>query len=315
LALVITLILIATTFFIKSFMVPFEIPAGGPIIINIQGGSSLQSISNQLADAKVIDSPFLFRMLTVILGKQDSLSGGPYLFDSQSYSMYDVVRRLADGERGFKSVRVTIPEGSNVFAIAKKIHQAIDSIDENDFVDKAQKYEGYLFPDTYFFMPYNTADDVIKQMRNNFDDQVMQNLKLQNDIQNSGHSLQEIITMASILEGEVRTTDDRKMVADILWRRIAKGMPLQVDSTFSYINQKGSADLTMSDLKIDSPYNTYKNKGLPPGPISNPGLDAIGAAANPEPNKYLFFLSDSNGFTHFAETFAEHIKLKKIYIQ
>lgn len=121
--------------------------------------------------------------------------------------------------------------------------------------------------------------------------------------------------MASILEGEVRTFEDRKIVSDLLWRRIKIGMPLQVDATFSYINQKTTAELTLNDLKIDSPYNTYKYRGLPPTPISNPGMETLLAAAKPTANVYVFFLNDKDGTSHFSKTYAEHLKLKNKYLK
>ncbi|MEI7513041.1 MAG: endolytic transglycosylase MltG, partial [bacterium] len=125
----------------------------------------------------------------------------------------------------------------------------------------------------------------------------------------------EIITMASIIEGEAMKDEDRKIIADILWRRIDIGMMLQVDTTFMYINGKASSEITKADLKINSPYNTYTHKGLPPTPISNPGIEAINSAMFPTANKYLYYLSDKDGVMHYAVTFAEHKKNKEKYLR
>ena len=130
------------------------------------------------------------------------------------------------------------------------------------------------------------------------------------DLEKFSKTIREIITMASILEEEVRTSEDRKIVAGILWKRIKMGIPLQVDAVFPYITQRKDRTITREDLKIDSPYNTYLNKGLPPGPISNPSLDAIIATINPVETKYLFIFQ-TKGITHFASTLKEHNNIEK----
>jgi len=120
--------------------------------------------------------------------------------------------------------------------------------------------------------------------------------------------------MASIIEAEARTTESRRIISGILWKRISLGMPLQVDSTFVYINGKNTYELTSDDLKIDSPYNTYVYKGLPPTPIGNPGLDAILAALYPKTSKYLYFLSSKSGDMYYATTFEQHKRNKELYL-
>jgi UPF0755 protein len=149
-------------------------------------------------------------------------------------------------------------------------------------------------------------------LSDNFEKQI---LSVDFDKSLTSKKLDEIITMASIIEGEAVKDEDRRLITDILWRRIEIGMPLQVDTTFMYINGKSSSELTKADLKINSPYNTYVNKGLPPGPISNPGIEAINAVIFPTANKYLYYLSDKNGDMHYAETFAEHIRNKEKYLK
>ena len=120
--------------------------------------------------------------------------------------------------------------------------------------------------------------------------------------------------MASIIEKEVITHEDMKTVSGVLWKRIAIGMPLQVDAVFPYIMGKNTFELTREDLQFDSPYNTYKYKGLPPGPINNPGLDSILAAATPAKTKYVYFLSDKDGNFHYAVSYAQHLANKKKYL-
>ncbi|MEI8061710.1 MAG: endolytic transglycosylase MltG [bacterium] len=305
-----------------KIFIPVEIPRDGSVIVHIDKGQSLISISHELEKEQIIDSPFLFRLIITLRGSENSIPAGYYLFSDDSgqsgrsrYSLSAIARRLAQGEMGFRPQKITIPEGLNVIDIGNKVHQEFPAIDALEFASSAKPYEGYLFPDTYLFMPYATSGEIIHKMRDTFEQKVTDNPLFAEAIASSTHSFADIIKMASILEGEVRTLEDRKIVSDLLWRRIKKGMPLQVDSTFKYINQKTSAQLTLGDLKIDSLYNTYKYKGLPPTPISNPGLETLFAAAEPTPNQYVFFLNDKDGISHFAKTFAEHIRYKNQYLK
>lgn len=306
----------------SKIFIPVEVAREGRVVVKIDNGQSLLSISKELQREGVIDSPFLFRILVTLRHNENTIPAGFYQFsdgkDRQHkprFSLNEIVWRLSTGYSGFTPLKITFPEGSNVMDIAKKIHSEIPEITEMEFANLAKTYEGYLFPDTYLIMPFATSTEVIAQMRANFDKKVLSNPEIASSTKNSGHTLSEIIIMASILEGEVRTFEDRKMVSDLLWRRIKNGMPLQVDSTFSYINQKTSAELTLSDLKIDSLYNTYKYKGLPPTPISNPGLETIIAASEPTANNYVFFLNDKDGTSHFSKTYAEHLRLKNQYLK
>lgn len=136
-----------------------------------------------------------------------------------------------------------------------------------------------------------------------------------NFYQKTGSTSPEIIIMASLLEKEAKTEQDRKIISGILWKRLDVGMPLQVDASLNYINGKTSAEMTQKDLNQDSPYNTYKYKGLPLTPICNPGLDAISVALNPISSPYWYYLSDKNGIIHFAKTFEEHKENKFKYLR
>jgi UPF0755 protein len=308
--------------FIAKIFIPVAIDHQGPVILSIERGQSLISVSNELQREGIVDSPFLFRLIMSLHTSENKIQAGYYLFsDSKNasstprFSIFEVARRLSNGESGFNVVKFVVPEGFSTMDIAQKLQNQMGNIDAVEFASSSRKYEGYLFPDTYFIMPFATTSQIIVQMQNNFEEKVLKNPELMAAIQNSGHSFEDVIKMASILEGEVRTESDRRLVSDLLWRRIKIGMPLQVDATFQYINQKTSAQLTYDDLKIDSLYNTYKYKGLPPTPISNPGIDTIMAAATPEPNNFLYFLNDDEGNTYFAKTYAEHLKLKNKYLK
>ena len=151
---------------------------------------------------------------------------------------------------------------------------------------------------------------MINYVLSNFRKKLTPELRL--EIANQKKSIFDIVTMASLLEKEVRTLDDKKIASGILWKRLGVGMPLQLDATVNYITGKSDASVLFKDAKIDSPYNTYKYKGLPKGPISNPGIDSIMAAIYPIQTKYWFYLSD--GITHFSETLQQHNAAKRRYL-
>ena len=284
---------------------PSDFPVG--TTITIQNGASISGTAAMLQQDHVIVSPLVFRYY--LRGK--TILAGDYLLDEHE-SVFRIADRLVAGDFRVPSAKILITEGENIFDIAAEISANIPSFEKKAFIELAAAQEGYLFPDTYFFMHTVTPEDVVKTMSDNFK---LKTISLAEKISKSGHSESEIVTMASIIEREAVTPKDRRMVSGILWRRISIGMRLQADATFGYINGKGSASLTMADLKIDSPYNTYVYKGLPPGPISNPGLDAIIAAIEPTKSSYLYYLSDKNGVMHYAKTFDEHIANKSKYLK
>ena len=172
--------------------------------------------------------------------------------------------------------------------------------------------EGYLFPDTYFFSKEINTEGIIEKMLDNFNKKLTESLR--EEIKSQGKTISEIITMASILEMEVRNKNDREVVSGIFWNRIKNRQPLQSDITLTYVLGVKKKQYSIEDTKADSPYNTYLNKGLPPGPISNPGMDAIIAALHPKATEYSYFLSDPDtGETVFAKTFEEHKKNKEAH--
>ncbi|MEK7502885.1 MAG: endolytic transglycosylase MltG [Patescibacteria group bacterium] len=208
-------------------------------------------------------------------------------------------------------ITITIPEGYTASQMAELFEQN-SLFSKEEFLNFAGREEGYLFPDTYKFFKKTTPQKVAEKMKNNFDIKVAEFLP---EISRQKKSLDDIVIMASIIEKEVHNPEDRKIVSGILWKRIDKGIGLQVDASLTYILGKASAELTQDDLKMDSPYNTYKYKGLPKGPISNPGKEAIEAAVFPQTSPYLFYLSDKDGITRYAKNFEEHKNNKFKYLQ
>ncbi|MEQ1500121.1 MAG: endolytic transglycosylase MltG [Parcubacteria group bacterium] len=286
---------------------PKNFPLGS--IVTITRGESLQTIAENLYRTGAIRYPAVFRIHVILLGGERRVIAGDYLLNKKDGPGV-LAYRLVEGQFRLDVAKVTIPEGWNVFQIADYLEKSLINFNKESFVDVAKKDEGYLFPDTYFVPLIARPNTIIGLMKGTFKDKI----ESVPGLANSSHSLEEIITMASILEGEAVTEESRRIVAGILWNRISRGIPLQVDSTFSYVNGKNTYELTLKDLKIDSPYNTYKYKGLPPGPINNPGLDSITAALNPIATDYLYFLSSKSGKMYYAKTFEEHKRNKELYL-
>lgn len=300
--------LLIFVFFFAYIKVP---PSDFPLntVVSIEKGESLQEITNYLHSNKVIKFPLIFRSTVILFGGERNVVAGDYLLDKKE-GPFDLAYRLMKGKYNADTVKITIPEGWNVYEIADYLSNNLKNFDKESFVELAKDWEGYLFPDTYFIPDTARPKTVINLMRENFEEQI----KTVGGLATSTKSLHEVITMASILEGEANTTETRKVVSGILWKRITAKMPLQVDATFKYINGKGSFQLTYDDLKIDNPYNTYVYKGLPPGPIGNPGLDTINAALNPKNSRYLYFLTGRDGKMYYGRTFEEHKKNKVLYL-
>lgn len=279
-------------------------------LFTISSGETLTGIANDLVKNSIISNPICVKVFATFLGQRRGSKAGDYYFP-EPVSCFSVAARIVHGDYGLFPVKVTLVEGLNSREIAKFLLNKFPSFDEAGFIKLANEKEGFLFPDTYFFFPNIKPEDVTTALENNFQVKIA---PLEGEIKKSGRSLSEIITMASIVEDEAKTTEDRKIVAGILWKRIKLGMPLQVDAPFRYLDGKGTFDLTTSDLATSSPYNTYTHKGLPPTPIGNPGLDSILAALRPEKTNYLYFVSNKKGVIHYATTFEEHQTNRELYL-
>lgn len=282
-----------------------------PTTVRIDAGTNLPTVAEQLGEAGVVSHPLILRLILRLSGESGHIRTGAYRFNTPQ-NVFTIADRLVTGAYGLPMTRITFIEGITVREAGEQVAASLLDITPDTFAAAAAGKEGYLFPDTYFFQPSADAVDVVKTMRANFTAQIA---PLTGQIASSGHSLADIVTMASLVEKEARTSEDRKMVAGILWNRIKKGMPLQVDAVFGYIFNRDTYSPSYADLKVDSPYNTYTHQGLPPGPICNPGLDAIEAALNPTPSDYLYYLTDKNGVMHYAQTYAAQLTNEKKYLR
>lgn len=289
---------------------PRHFPVG--TVVRVEEGQTLREVAQHLSARNVIRFPALFiASVRYAHGGDESVVAGDYFF-SQRRNLFSVARAVATGDYGLVPHAVRVPEGASVTQMADLLEQELDSFDSEEFVRLGLPLEGYLFPDTYYFLPNVSERHVIETMNNNFREKIAE---ISEEIELSGHSLHEVVTMASIIEKEAENSDRaRRTISGVLWKRISVDMPLQVDAVFPYIIGRNTFELTLEDLKVDSPYNTYRYKGLPPGPIANPGLASLKAAIDPIESDFLFYLADLNGRTHFAETFEEHKWNKRRYL-
>lgn len=303
------IIIIVAIFFSFLFLPPFDFPKDKTI--TVKSGATLNEVSFLLGSENIIRSKSLFELCSKIVGGRKPILAGQYLFN-KPISVCSVAFRIAHGISGIPPVRVTIPEGMSNKETARVLASKLSKFNSAIFLSDTQAKEGYLFPDTYLFSDAATTEDVERVMTENFNKKVE---PLTKEIEASKHTLREIIIMASILEKEATTEEDKAIVSGILWNRISIGMPLQVDASFLYLLGKKSSELTTTDLQMKSDYNTYTNRGLPSGPIGNPGLLAIRAAIHPTSSSYLYYLSDKDGVMHYTKTFAEHVANKAKYLR
>jgi UPF0755 protein len=269
-------------------------------IINIPAGQTGKQVSEILQDDGIVRSAFVFRIMATLLGHERDLHAGDYIF-TEPLDVFHVARTIGIGAFGLEPLKIRIAEGETVRQMATIFSIELQDFNPQNFLSEATPLEGYLFPDTYYFLPNADENTVIDSMRQDFDLQVA---TIQPQIEAFGHPLSDDVIMASIVEREANNTKDRQMIAGVLWNRLARGMPLQTDVTFLYTLGKTDSQLTMTDLQNTSPYNTYTHKGLPPGPIGSPSLDSLLATVTPIKSNYLYYLADSNGVTHYCATFA-----------
>lgn len=312
-----TVLLIALSIVISAFYIVFiKPPKNFPqdTVVSIPQGETLSGVAYNLSKKGALRSMFAFKSFFVLFGGAKGLKAGDYYLEG-SQNAITLAWRMTHSDYGLKNIKITIPEGWSSFEISAFIakDKRFAHFNAKEFTKIAAPYEGYLFPDTYLFLPNVTAQNVLDAMLANYKERIE---SLAAQITVFGRSIKDVIIMASIIEEEARTEESRRTIAGILWKRFDEGMLLQVDAAFAFVNgKKASSDLTLDDLKIDSPYNTYVYKGLPPGPISNPGLGAISATIRPIKTPYYFYLSDKQGNMHYGVTHDEHVENKFKYLK
>ena len=303
--------------------------------IEIKSGDGFRQIAVNLEGAEIVRSSMAFQLVAFFSGSAHKLKPGPYLLDA-SLSTPNILRKIIIGpdlERG-----LVIPEGLTFLDIDKKLSDAgitqpkalanfnFESVKNNyEFLRDIKspiKIEGYLFPDTYKFYINSKPEDVVEKILDNFNKKAWPSLKGQSHVVGSiAIGSNQFLNIASLIEKEVYFSAERPIVAGIIYKRLKMGMALQIDATIIYAKCGGlvlyceDSNFYRKDTGFDSLYNTYLHNGLPPTPISNPGLDSINAALNPVNTDYLYYLSDpKTKKLIFSKTFEEHNKNRELYL-
>lgn len=279
-------------------------------VVTIPEGTSLRGVADMLEEKRVVRNRKAFVLLAHMKGVQAEIKAGDYYFETP-LSMSEVLVRLARGEYGLEPVRVTVPEGATTYQMATLFGKVLEKFDPTTFMLLTRDKEGYLFPDTYFFLPNAKTVDVLHTLETTFYERLR---LLEGRIAQFGRPVHEVVTMASLLEKEARDHEERRTIAGILWNRLEIEMPLQVDAVFGFIERTDTFSPRFSHLAIDSPYNTYKYRGLPPGPIGSPSLKAIEAAISPNDTDALFYLHGRDGVMRVARTYDEHLQNRRRYL-
>jgi len=286
-------------------------------IIIVPKGAGTIEIANLLKEQNLIKNPLAFRILVMQKGIDQKLQAGSFRL-TPSMSLEEITTALTQGKEDFW---ITIPEGKRNEEVVWIVKKEFDSngvdFDVDTFLQIASKLQGYLYPDTYLIPKSMDEEEIVNLMRSTFDQKVPDEEK----VKSSKHKLSfaQALILASLVEREAKFDVDRPKVAAVLINRLAIDMPLQIDATVQYAKanaqNKGSTvkgldwwpTVLRDDLKyFESSFNTYLNPGLPPEPICNPGLEAIESVLEPDQHQYLYYISESNGTTHYSQTLEEH---------
>jgi len=283
----ILIIAVSVVFYLSS---PFSSDSSLKAFV-INQGESVVDISNRLGKNRFIKSPLIFIFWSALSGQKNKIKAGKFEIAS-SWDVKTIISKLTSG-------------GSTDYWFKIIPGQRLEEFAKDDLVSATSGKEGYLFPDSYLIPEYYTSDEIVTLIIKNFDQKIMA-------LNISSQNLSEVVTLASLLEREAKTRLDKQKVATVIKNRLKIGMALQVDTTVQYGRDtitkptKYWLPLTKTDLQINSLFNTYQNRGLPPSPICNPGLDSLFAAQNPLPSDNLYYISGSDGLMHFAVTLADH---------
>lgn len=301
--------------------------SGTTVSVTIPDGASTETIAEILKENDLIGSVFGFKLTSKLEGFDGTYKQGTYNIDT-GMTKRQIMELLQSGKVA-ADLQLMVPEGYTVKQIAAKaeeigictaeefISEANNGTFDYEFLkglpDREYRLEGYLFPDTYFLSESMTAHDVINAMLSRFDQ--MYTEEYQKAVKASGHTLDEIVTLASMVEKEIKLPEERAKAAGVMYNRLKDGITLGIDATVLYAVGKTAGELTQDDLNIDSPYNTRKNYGLPLGPISNPGEASFKAALYPENHNYLYYVVEAVGKDNhvYCETYDEFLNAKAAY--
>lgn len=291
-------------------------------LVHISPGMYARDVAELLASEGIVRDQYLFTLMLRLTRTDSQLQAGYYLLNP-TMDAIEVIEQIRKGRS--VTTQVTIPEGFELRQIASLL-ASHDLVDQERFLTLAQDaslvygetlplqlpiatLEGYLFPDTYRFVKGQSEEEIIRQMVARFLQVVPGAVEEQ--LADNDFTLHELVTLASIVEREIMVDRERAKVAAVYLNRLAINMPLQADPTVRYVMTEDRSRVLYRDLEIESPYNTYRNRGLPPGPIASPGLASILAVLNPAEVDYLFFVSRRDGTHVFTRTFNEHVRARR----
>jgi UPF0755 protein len=295
---------------IASFLYfpPASFPRGA--LIEVPEDASFGEIAVLLEEKNVVSSSFVLRVFARLSGNDREVDAGTYLFETPQ-TVFAILARLSQGDHGLPLVRVTFPEGMSTREMGIVLSKTLAGFNETEWAGATKDLEGYLFPDTYNFFKDAPVEELIVRMQENFEERTK---KLQEEAVTRAIRFEDMVTMASLIEKEANTEESRHIVSGILWSRIEAGVALQVDAVFPYIRGNPDHIPNGDDPELESPYNTYLNRGLPPGPITNPGLDALDAALHPTETDYFYYLTGTDGVMYYAEDFEGHKRNVELHL-
>lgn len=295
---------------IGMFFIVLITPAPHKKIIRIKQGMNATEIADFLAEENIIKNTKAFLFLLRLTRSSTKLKTGIYNVSS-GMNYISLIKKLIRGSDIY--VKVTIPEGFTTEQIAQRLFRKKIIEDGEEFIKRVEekKMRGFLFPETYHFSLQEKIDNVIKIMRRQFFKLFI--VSYQERASNMGFTIEQIVALASLIEKEAKFTSERPIISAIFHKRLKKRMYLESCASVLFALGQHKDKLTYNDLEVDSPYNTYRNFGLPPTPICNPGLDSLRAAIYPAKTEYLYFFARGDGAHVFTTTYKEHLSLQKNY--
>ena len=322
---IILIVLVVAFVFIQ--IGPYDKNNKKDIVIDIPQGATTNTISDILYKNKLIKNKIMFKLFVKLSNKAQNFKAGKYLFN-QTYSNEEIINDIASGKMYNDGIKVTIPEGStskeivsilvgknlgNEETYEKLISEPKEFYDKFKFLKEEDitSLEGFLYPSTYYFDEDSSEKEILSMMLSQFNKVYTD--KLRDRQKELNMTTEQVVNLASIVEKEAVLDKDRPIIASVFYNRLKIGMPLQSDATIQYIFKERKKIVTYKDLEIDSPYNSYKNKGLPPTPIASPGIKSIEATLYPEKTEYLYFVAKMDGGNNYSTNYEDHLKYVKEY--
>lgn len=324
----------AIVFSIYILQISKPIILSEPITINIEDNSGTEGAVEVLWQAKLIPSRWAFVAHLIVTGNRTKIKAGEYKF-ADTVTVTDVISVITQERSSQEEVQITLLEGWTNEEMAKYLNDnsvmdydqflAIGETRHSQKILPNNEYEflvgkplsvglqGFLFPDTYRLFIGETEIGLVEKMLDNFKEKFTDEMR--SGVQKNNRTIYDTVILASIIEKEVVTAEDKKVVAGIFWKRIDEGIRLQSDATINYITKKNTTTPNALDLQVESAYNTYRNDGLPPTPINNPGLDSLLAAVYPIDTEYYYFLTTPEGEVKYSTTYEQHLDFRSQYYE